>query len=336
MPNWGTISAAVLLSTLCLLYSIYRRDYLVLSEYYRNDPELPDVGGRYDAKTIRKWVSWRQWTSKRVYRTFKTILLVHIVGAHLHLVKGIVGLSAAAIAYNYSSESSVVAGATVFYAGMLYLSSEFHYSALLLKFDSFMRTQASEGMDTLGATIELKNSGSEDSESVQVQGKFVDPVRGISTGWTDLEEHSYVVGNQSKVDSDESLYIRSGNFRKFLHSSSNLKGGGNRSFHKITFNNTLGHRIWVVVRASSPNSIRTSYRYKSVTREQSLNPNWLKSALNSAAQKIEEKRTRLGLDGPSVQSVEKSKGEEETTTDGEPSDYEKLTDYPGVHIPPNR
>lgn len=251
--------------------------------------------------TLTTWWQWRRWTLRRMYRQFKSDLLVGKISSHTFLIKSLIAFSLVAALVismrRYSSPSSstgldqqILVAATAFYATMIYFDGQFQFAALRHRDRGVTISSSSVDMDMLQVSMELYNGGALTAESIEAQMTVVDPVRDRSTWSHDPELSGVGESEDNATDPLKSGYSRKVSFG-FIPSQSEIE--------RIRMEDEYGVDPWAEIRITSPEQMTATWIYVPLRDEESIDMSQFANIAKGLAQtaQIERKRV-LGDDEP--------------------------------------
>jgi hypothetical protein len=255
--------------------------------------------------SMATWWHWRQWTLRRMYRQFKSNLLVGKISSHTFFIKSLIafGLVAALVISmrRYSSPSSsagldqqILVAATAFYATMIYFDGRFQFAALRHRDCGVTISSSSVDMDMLQVSMELYNAGALTAESIQAQMTVVDPVRDRSTWSHNAEMNDLGQSEENATDSLKSGYSREIAF-SFIPSQSEIE--------RIRMEDEYGVDPWAKIKITSPEQMTATWIYVPLRNEETIEMDQVANAAKLMAQTVQKERKRvLGGDSPDISS----------------------------------
>jgi hypothetical protein len=288
-----------------LLVVRYKRDYHRLKTERSKERGESPVEKWYNKQTISTWMRWRRWTLTRYYHILKGFLLVRVISTYSYFFKGTIAIGVALLAYDFADRSAVVAGATVFYASMLFFESRFTYAALWPT-DIDKHRRGIEGMmDSAYCNLEIANLGDSDARKVQTNIRIIDPVRDVETGLLD---------GDISVEDDETLSdpIESGLSREFKYFVTSDSRSRNSEFYRTKLNDYLGMTPWAVIDFRTPDALTTTRIYIPISESERISLSAITEGTERLVEAWSAKRERLGIEpGGSIKMANDEKQEDE-------------------------
>lgn len=215
--------------------------------------------------SISTWWRWRQRTIRRMYRQFKSALLVGKISSHTFLIKSLIALgliAALVIAMRKSSPSSptgldqqILVAATVFYATMIYFEGRFEYAAVRPEDVNVTLFKEEGAMPTTNTSLVLFNSGEVTATNITAQMKIIDPVRNTSTFTHDAYTHP-----AADTDARASDPLESGRRREITF----LFNSPKNEFERTKMEDNYGVDPWVQIEIDSPEQRTSTWVYRSL------------------------------------------------------------------------
>jgi len=230
---------------------------------YRDWTIILDGGGEF---SLAMWWQWRQWTLRRMYRQFKSALLVRVISSHTFLIKSLttLGLIAALVIAMRSSASpssptgldqQILAAATVFYATMIYFEGRFEYAALRAEDVNITLFKEEEAMPTTNTSLVLFNGGEVTASDITAEMKIIDPARNASTFTHDAYTHP-----AADTDTEASDPLESGRRREITF----LFNSPKNEFERTKMEDEYGIDPWMQIEIDSPNQRTSTWVYRSL------------------------------------------------------------------------
>ncbi|WP_154658662.1 hypothetical protein [Halopiger djelfimassiliensis] len=276
---------------------------VILSFAYRlyQDRTIIMEGG--EEFSVTTWWQWRQWSLRRMYRQFKSDLLIGRVSSHTFLIKSLIafGLVAALVISmrRVSSPSSppgldqqILVAATAFYATMIYFDGRFQFAALRHRDRGVTISSSSVDMDMLQVSMELYNDGALTAESIEAKMTVVDPVRERSTWSHNAEISGLNESEENATDPLKSGYSREIAF-SFIPSQSEIE--------RIRMEDEYGVDPWAEIKITSPEQMTATWIYVPLRNEETIDMNQVANAAKLMAQTVQKERKRvLGEDSQDI------------------------------------
>lgn len=267
----------------------YRRDYRRLKTERSIEPEEILVGKWYHKQTLLTWVRWRRWTLNRYYHKLRGILLVRLISTYSYVLKGAVAVGLALFAYDLADRSAVVAGATVFYASMLFFESRFTHAALWPSNIDKHRSKKEGRMDSAYCNLDIANIGDGDARKIQTDIHIIDPVRDTETGLLD---------DDISVDDDVSLSdpIETGLSREFKYFVTTDDRSSNSWLYQIKMNDRLGVTPWAVIDFRTPDALTMTRVYVPIPESERISLDAIAEGTERMVEAVSAKQERLGIE----------------------------------------
>lgn len=269
----------LLLNVLFLLgYRLYR------------DRNIIQNGG--EMFSLRKWWHWRRWSLRRMYRQFKSYLLIGKISSHIFMMKSlsafglIAGLIVAMQRYAPTStlDQQILVAATTFYATMLYFDGRFQFAALRYQNQNVTICSSYVDMDMVQISLELYNDGAITAEHIEAEMTVIDPVRERSTWSHDAEIGGLNDSKENATDSLKPSYSRDITF-SFIPSENEIE--------RIRMEDSYGIDPWAKIRITSPEQMTTTWIYVPLRKEGSIDISQLAESAQMLGQAVKLERERI-------------------------------------------
>lgn len=282
---------------LVILAVLYLRDYSRLKKERSEERGEDPIGNLYHQKAISAWVDWRRWTFSRYYHKIRNFILIRTLSANTTILKGVFGVGLALGAYSVAEKSAVVAGATVFYATLLFIESRYSYAALWPVDIDMRRYGIEDEMDNVSGTLEIVNIGEDSARDIQTQMHVIDPVRQVKT--------SLLEDDISTDDTNISEPLESGLSRKFRYT---LDDG---EFYRTKLKDRLGISPWAVIDLRTPDALTVTRVYVPLPESERILLRDIAEGAEGIAKAWKLELDRLGIDTGSIELVERDSDEPE-------------------------
>lgn len=260
------------------------------------------------------WWRWRRETLRRVYRQFKSSLLVGKISSHTFLIKSLIVLGlivVLVIAMRRSSSPSsptgldqqILVAATVFYATMIYFEGRFEYAALRPEEVNITLFKEEGAMPTASASLVLFNDGEVTATDITAHMKIIDPVRNTSTFTHDAYTHP-----TADTDAQASDPLESGRQRKITF----LFNSPKNEFERTKMEDEYGIDPWVQIEIDSPDQRTSTWVYRSLRDVEPVDVHNVVGGAKATAELYRVQRDKV-LDKQNTGTV----GLEEIKDDGE-------------------
>jgi hypothetical protein len=231
---------------------------------------------------------------------------VRVISTYSYFLKGVVAVGVALLAYDLADRSAVVAGATVFYASMLFFESRFTYAALWPTNIDKHRSKKEGMMDSAYCNLDIANIGDSNARRIQTDIRIIDPVRDIETGLLD---------NDISVEDEVSLSdpIEAGLSREFKYFITTDARSSNSWFYRTKMNDRLGVTPWAVIDFRTPDALTMTRVYVPIPESERISLNAIAEGTERMVEAVSAKQERLGIDpGGSIKT-----SDDEVERDGE-------------------
>lgn len=216
--------------------------------------------------SLAMWGQWRQWTLRRMYRQFKSTLLVRVISSHTFLIKSLIALGliiALVLAMRRSASPSsptgldqqILVAATVFYATMIYFEGRFEYAALRAAGVDVSLFKEKGAMPTTNTSLVLFNGGEVTATDITAEMKIIDPARNTSTFTHDAYTHP-----AADTDADASDPLESGRRREITF----LFNSPKNEFERTRMEDEYGIDPWLQIEIDSPDQCTSTWVYRSL------------------------------------------------------------------------
>ncbi|MDL0123660.1 hypothetical protein [Halobacterium salinarum] len=230
---------------------------------YQDRTILLDGGAEFSIST---WWRWRRGTLRRMYRQFKSALLVGKISSHTFLIKSLIALgliAALVISMRKSSSPSsptgldqqILVAATVFYATMIYFEGRFEYAALRPEDVNVTLFKEEEAMPTTNTSLVVSNSGEVTATNITAEMKIIDLVRNTSTF-----THVAYTHPAADTDAEASDPLESGRRREITF----LFNSPKNEFERTKMEDEYGIDPWVQIEIDSPDQRTSTWVYRSL------------------------------------------------------------------------
>jgi len=235
---------------------------------------------------------------------------VRVISAYSYLLKGTIAIGVAVHAYNLANRSAVVAGATVFYASMLFFESRFTYAALWPTNIDKHRRGIKGMMDSAYCNLKIANIGDSDARKIQTNIRIIDPVRDVETGLLD--------GDISVDDENLSDPIETGLSREFKYFVTTDARSSNSEFYRTKLNDHLGVTPWAVIDFRTPDALAMTRIYVPISESERISLGAITEGTERLVEAWSAKQERLGIEpGGSVEIAESEGQEDEVSVQDE-------------------
>lgn len=248
------IICLLLLITLSLIWSM-KRWSAPISKTLEKDDEFDSLETIWSLRGIKLWFSQKRLSTKLRFRWFKSFVLIRIYSSNPMICKGILGIGLSSVAMSQAQRSPVLTGATVFYATMIFLKSNFEYAALWSQSLSISRLSRPEITDSVGISTTVINLGTQEAGKIEAKVRIIDGVRNLE-GKTTPDQHQNQSSPTSISPSASGMY--SFTFAGEIENFGNV-------LNRTTVNGVLGNTAFVVVEVRSPNQPVAMIQYKNIS-----------------------------------------------------------------------
>jgi hypothetical protein len=243
-----------LISVLIIIPSLYKWKNPILETVHQDD-DFDDLNRIWSQRGLLYWARHIKLLWSLRYRWFKSLIALRLYSNHSTIAKGVVAIAISLVAYSESPRSPVIAGATAFYATMIFLQSTSGYAALWTQSVSMIRYDYNGITDSLGVSTEVNNLGEKAADNIEAKLRVVDAPRKLSgkttPDWGRNDPNPQKL--EPKLSKDYSFTF-----------AGERDTAGNVS-NRVDLNGELGEIAFVVVEIQTPDQPVETIRYRNIS-----------------------------------------------------------------------
>jgi hypothetical protein len=240
------------------------------------DDDLDDLSRIWSLRGLYYWTRHIKlfWTLR--YRWFKSWIALRFYSNHPTIAKGVVAVAISLVAYSESPRSPVIAGATAFYATMIFLQSTSGYAALWTQSVSMTRYDYNGVTDSLSVATEVDNLGLKTADNIEAKLRVIDGPRKLSGSTTPdrRRNHSNPRKLEPKLSKDYSFTF-----------AGERDTVGNVS-DRAAVNGELGEIAFAVVEIQTPDQPVETIKYRNISNAETRTREELQELMEGLAENV--------------------------------------------------
>lgn len=243
-----------LTSILIIILSIYNWANPILDTIHQDD-DFDDLDRIWSRRGVLYWARHIKLLWALRYRWLKSLIALRLYSNHSTIAKGVVAVAISLVAYFESPRSPVIAGATAFYATMIFLQSTSGYAALWTQSVSMIRYDYNGITDSLGVSTEVNNLGEKAADNIEAKLRVIDGPRKLSGKTTpDWRKND---PNPQKLEAKLS--------KDYSFTFAGEKDTAGNVSNRAALNGELGEIAFVVVEIQTPDQPVETIRYRNIS-----------------------------------------------------------------------